>query len=529
MNNFYSLIYQSEVLKNNFEGRNYDFSSSPYRDVWEGYFSNKEDTIRLVFSVRSGEIALFMDQYRAQKKSNTMNFFESVSGNKVIDVTLAETDRFVTLSLNDGSKFVFTLFGNSPNVFLVKDGFIIDSFKDPSGNFGEPEPHPRSSAPKVKEPVTDDPRTWVLHSDLRFPRHLIQPVIEHYQLDSKSSNEITDVIEKLTRSMLHEPQFRVLDSGNICLIPDKLLPLSNEKIFPGINEAIRYTFYHTSAKRRLAARLGSIKPALEKLQKKTLGTLSQLQNAKKGLVRADEYEQWGHLLMSHAHISIERDTESVSIADFYNDNEEISISVDSQLSMAENAQNYYEKAGKARKSVEEAKKRLKDVQKKASSLDELLKSITEVNKVYELEAWEKENLELLTELGVIGGGKQKETLPYRRLEIDSYEIWLGKNAKSNDKLVARAHKEDVWMHARGVGGSHVLIRMNNSGEYPPKHILLKAASIAAWNSKARGSSLVPVIITKRKYITKPKGAPAGAVRVQKERVEMVEPKNYTEL
>lgn len=529
MNNFYSLIYQSDFLKDNFKGRKFDHSSSPYRDVWEGYFSNEEDSLRIVFSVRSGEIALFQDQYRAPKKSNTMNFFESVSGALVNEITLAETDRFITLALNNDSKLLFTLFGNSPNVFLIKEGIIADSFKDPSKNIGEPEPLPRSKASERKDPVNNDPRTWMLYADPRFPRHLIQPVIDHYDLASKTHNEIVSVTEKLSDSMLHEPQFRVLDSGNLCLIPDQLLTLSNDKVFNEINSAIRYTFYHTSGRRRLAARLSTIKPALEKLQKKTMATLNQLQDADKGLARADDYEQWGHLLMSQAHIQVEHDAECVIVNDFYNENEEVSIPVDSQLSMAENAQKYYEKAGKSRKSVEEAKKRLKEVENKVSLLIDLLEGISEVDRVFELEAWEKENVETLTELGIIGDGKQKEPLPFRRFEIESFEIWLGKNAKSNDKLVARSHKEDVWMHARGVGGSHLVIRMNNNGEYPPKHVLLKAASVAAWNSKARGSALVPVIITKRKYITKPKGAPAGAVRVQKERVEMVEPKNYSDL
>lgn len=529
MNNFYSLIYQSDFLKDNFKGRKFDFSSSPYRDVWEGYFSNDEDSLRIVFSVRSGEIALFQDQYRAPKKSNTMSFFESATGCIVHDISLAETDRFITLTLDNDSKLLFTLFGNSPNVFLIEEGLIADSFKDPSKNIGKPEPIPRSKPPERKVPVNNDPRSWILYTDPRFPRHLIQPVIDQYDLASKTNDEIINITSKLSGSMLHEPEFRVLDNGNLCLIPVKLLPLSDEKVFNEINDAIRYTFYHTSGRRRLAARLGSIKPALEKLLTKTKGTLNQLQDADKGLIRADEYEQWGHLLMSQAHIPVDHDAESVIIENFYKENEEVKIPVDSQLSMAENAQKYYEKAGKSRKSVEEAKKRLKEIESKIFIVTKLLEGISEVDRVYELEAWEKENSAALTELGIIGGGKQKEPLPFRKFEIESFEIWLGKNAKSNDKLVARAHKEDVWMHARGVGGSHLVIRMNNNGEYPPKHVLLKAASVAAWNSKARGSALVPVIITKRKYITKPKGAPAGAVRVQKERVEMVEPKNYSDL
>jgi predicted ribosome quality control (RQC) complex YloA/Tae2 family protein len=69
--------------------------------------------------------------------------------------------------------------------------------------------------------------------------------------------------------------------------------------------------------------------------------------------------------------------------------------------------------------------------------------------------------------------------------------------------------------------------MDNHKEMPPKKTLLKAASVAAYNSKARGSGLAPVIITKRKYVVKPKGAPTGTVRVNREEVEMVKPQKMS--
>ena len=80
------------------------------------------------------------------------------------------------------------------------------------------------------------------------------------------------------------------------------------------------------------------------------------------------------------------------------------------------------------------------------------------------------------------------------------------------------------MHARGVPGSHLVIRMGNEKKLPAKSVLLEAASYAAYNSKAKGMKLAPVIITKKKYVRKPKGSPPGAVLVDKEDVEMVTPK-----
>ncbi|MDX1641996.1 MAG: NFACT RNA binding domain-containing protein, partial [Balneolaceae bacterium] len=238
--------------------------------------------------------------------------------------------------------------------------------------------------------------------------------------------------------------------------------------------------------------------------------------------RVEKYEKYGHILMAHAHEKNEFN-DSVTFPDLYNPEKEVEIPVKPEQSLAENAQYYYEKSAKSKRNVKESKRRLKEIEKKLSHLKELQASLKEVDKLYEFQDWYKEHEQDLFDAGVLKAEAAKKAPPYRVLEIDGYEVWVGKNAKSNDQLTTDAHKEDVWMHARGVSGSHVVIRMDNHKEMPPKETLLKAASVAAWNSKARGSGLAPVIITKRKYVVKPKGAPTGTVRVNREEVEMVKP------
>ena len=154
----------------------------------------------------------------------------------------------------------------------------------------------------------------------------------------------------------------------------------------------------------------------------------------------------------------------------------------------------------------------------------MLEEINEINDLRDLEEWKKKYRKQLDDLGF--GKKQKEetNLPFHTLKIGDYQVWIGKNAKSNDKLVQFSHKEDIWMHARGVPGSHLVIRMANDKNMPQKNIIEEAASYAAYNSKAKGAELVPVIFTKKKYVRKPKGAAPGAVLVQKEEVELVKPK-----
>jgi len=99
----------------------------------------------------------------------------------------------------------------------------------------------------------------------------------------------------------------------------------------------------------------------------------------------------------------------------------------------------------------------------------------------------------------------------------------GKSAGNNDKLTfGFAHKEDMWLHARDVSGSHVIIKHKQKGIFP-KPVIEKAARIAAFFSKSKGSILTPVIYTPRKFVRKPKGAAPGAVIAEKEEMILVEP------
>lgn len=526
MNNFYSLIYLTEELNTKLKGSVFEASLSPHKDVWEAFFSKKEKSKRVIFSAHPSETALFHDRYRASKKSNVTHFFETLNGLQISEIILAKNDRFITFRFENGTRLLFQLFGNRPNVFLIENGIINESFKSPDEYTGQPAPEPRGASSKKELAENMSPKKAILATDMKFPRHLIQPVIDHYNLDEKSPDECRKITLKLVSAMFNNPEFRVLQSGNICLVPYHLLPLENLRTFSTMTEAIRYAYYKTSNERRLSSKKQTLEPAINRQIKKLRTTINQLKNADKGVERAEMYEQYGHLLMANAHKKMDPATNKMELENLFNDNESIEIPVKPGLSVAENAQRYYDKSSDSLRNVEESKRRLKEAREALKKVEDIKSSFDNIDRIYEFDDWYKEHESLLKETGILSGTQKKKAAPYRKAEIEGYEVWIGKSAKSNDTLTADAHKEDIWLHARGVSGSHVVIRMNNQKEMPPKSVLMKAASIAAWNSKARGSGLAPVIITKRKYVTKSKGLPPGAVRVQREDVEMVKPQKY---
>ncbi len=526
MNNYYILKYITDHLNQKLENANFAFSISPHRNVWEAYFY-KNDTgnngFRVIFSSTPGETALFTDQYRAPKKSNVVNFFEPLVEKKVKDVKLAEGDRLLTIRFHNSPALLFQLFGNKANVFLVKNDTIIDSFKNKNELEGKEVPRPRKPRDKGDPSPGLNARQLLLHYDQKLPRHLLDPIIGHYKLENAGAGRAREVVEMLTEAMINRPTFRVLSNGNLCIIPDDLLPLENRKTFDNINEAVKFAYYKASHLRRFDKRVQSIRPKLVKSLKKARKAIQQLEKADKANERADHYEECGHLLMAHAHKDHDRSKESIEVDDFYSEQERRKIELNPTLSIAENAKEYYDRAAKARRRIVESKRRDKEIKNEIDNLEKILESLDRVNNLYEFQDWEKKHEEQLMELGIGGGTGQRKSTPYYKTEFDGYEIWIGKNAKSNDKLTSAAHKEDIWLHARGASGSHVVIRMNNTPEKPPMHVIHRAASYAAWHSKMRGSQLVPVIFTKRKYVIKSKGTPAGAVRVQREEVVMAEP------
>jgi predicted ribosome quality control (RQC) complex YloA/Tae2 family protein len=103
-----------------------------------------------------------------------------------------------------------------------------------------------------------------------------------------------------------------------------------------------------------------------------------------------------------------------------------------------------------------------------------------------------------------------------------FEIRVGKNAKANDELLRISHKDDLWLHARDVPGSHVLVK-TKKGKNTPQPVIQRAAELAAHYSRASGEKLVPVMLTERKYVRKIKGSAAGLVKVEREKTILVEP------
>lgn len=523
--NYYEIIYLNRLLKNKLTGLVITNSVSPYKNYIEFFVEGEDDRFRLCYSSAPGNIALFLDSYRGAKKSNTINFFEEIYGKKIEKVSIPETDRWFYIYFENGYRLSFRLFSNRANVMLSQDNIIQEVYKE-YDKIGEEVPAPQVlDLFKVEEDISrKSTKNKLVALNPMLPRQNLEDLIRIHDLDSAEMEELEIFVRKMTNEMEEDPKFRLLENGETTQLSENTLPLKTEMEYDDINHLILDRYKNYSRNQRLKQRRSSLVKGLKTKIKRTTSGLKNLYQADKGLERAEKYEQWGHLLMANAHLDSGHKNE-LELDDLYNEGEKVKIPLKQGLDIAENAQRYYKKSASAERSYEEAVQRIPKMEKEKEKAESFLKKAQSINNLWEFQDWEKEHEDELKEYrNSDGNNSNTEQLPFYTLEIKGYPVWIGKNARSNDKLVQMAHKEDVWMHARKVAGSHLVIRMGNDKGMPPREVLLEAASYAAYNSKAKGTKLAPVIITKKKYVRKPKGSPHGAVLVDKEEVEMVEPR-----
>jgi predicted ribosome quality control (RQC) complex YloA/Tae2 family protein len=256
--------------------------------------------------------------------------------------------------------------------------------------------------------------------------------------------------------------------------------------------------------------------------------------------RADRYERWGHLLMAQqdaAEAQLRAAVEAaagaaeeppatvaVTLPDLFAEGAPVTLPLDPAKGAVGNAEHFYARARRTRRSREEAEARLDATLQQAETAQRLLDAVEALDTLDDVKRFRKAHAAALAPFL----GQKDESIarfPFRRFRLGGgFEVWVGRNARQNDELTFHtAQKYDLWMHARGVPGSHTVLHRPNRDAEPTKQQLYTAAAIAAHFSKARGSGLVPVMVTERKYVRSPKGSPPGAVAVEREDVLLVEP------
>lgn len=522
--NYYELIYLLGEFKTKFLKSWLKQSVTPFKNQLELFIENEEDSFRLIFNSSPGNSALFLDSFRPAKKTNTQQFFETIYGLPIQEIKLEENERLISFCFEDGYRLWFKLFGSKANAVLSKDERIIETFKDRDA-IGDDEPTPlipELFSINIDNTLPADRKLQVMLPIL--PKAWIKKLSEYHSFKDYTDEELLKFSKEIDLTLRTKAEFRILNGEEVSLIPESLLPAKTVDTTDNVNELVRIRFKNYAHNQRLHQRKSVLIKSIKRQLKRLESALQNLYQADKGLEKANQYEKYAHILMANAHHSISGET-NIELDDLYRQGHKIQIPLLRALNLAENAQRYYSRSSNSILSYQESIDKIPKLESKRTIYSDLLEEIETINDMRVLTEWAKTNRNYLSILEQNTRTKEEPSNAFYVKEYMGFTIWIGKNARSNDILVQKSHKEDIWLHARGVSGSHVLIRMNNSKNQPELIIIEEIASFAAYQSKAKGSQLVPVIYTKRKFIRKPKGAAPGAVLVQKENVLIVEPKN----
>ena len=278
-----------------------------------------------------------------------------------------------------------------------------------------------------------------------------------------------------------------------------------------LSEALETYFGTRDARDRLnqksASMIRMLKGQLERCQRKLAIQLEELSSAE----RMEEYRRMGEAINANLY-QLKKGMAEAVLPD-WNDPEggTITVPMDIRLTPSQNAQKYFKKYQKAR-SAREIAAQQRD--KTLAEMDYLEGMLLDVDKC----VGESELEEIRQELVRTGYMKKTtsrrqqrqlpQSRPYRYQSDDGIEILVGKNAAQNDRITLGAKPEELWLHAKDMPGSHVIIC--REGEIP-QTTMKQAALLAAWYSKGQRSSMVPVDYTLRKYVKKPSGAAPGRV------------------
>ncbi len=240
------------------------------------------------------------------------------------------------------------------------------------------------------------------------------------------------------------------------------------------------------------------------------------------------YRQTADLIMANL-THIPAGATEVEVIDFYTGQPRRIKLRGRELTPQRVAENLYRKAKNQQREVQELTERLARYETVAlRTLDQLpaLEALHAAAEFKTLRNWLRDE-HLTAELNQSKAEAALPASPFKEFESQGWRILVGRSAANNDELTLRhARKDDLWLHAKDVAGSHVIIRRPNPTQPVPRPVIEAAAALAAWYSKRKADSLCPVIVTPRKYVRKPRGAAAGAVRVEREeQVLLVRPAN----
>nr|WP_219921590.1 NFACT RNA binding domain-containing protein [Rufibacter sp. XAAS-G3-1] len=446
-------------------------------------------------------------------RQNSVDLFPALLGEEVVEVRVHRQERSFYLRFTNERVLLFKLFGNRSNVVLFVEDRAVELF------------HKK------------------LAKDLELDYRQMN---QNWQLEKKTFLATPQDLRKMLPTLGDVPWLYLQEKGYPALAPAKQWDLVQEMLQILENPSPYYlTTLHKLLRLSLLP-IGGIQETFsdpisalnafvpqyrsqEYFQKNYAATHKRFSRQLDGAQKIwwqiqEQLEQWHHgtpyaqtadVIMANL-TNIPAGSKEIELYDFYSDTTRL-VKLHATETPQKTAERLYRKAKNQKIELRLLEERATRKEEEVERLTRLLQELESIETAQQLRLFLKQHAPTQTTVPV--------DLPYHTFETMGFKILVGKNAKSNDKLTLKhTHKDDLWLHAKDVPGSHVVIKYQ-SGKTFPMPVLEAAAQLAGFYSKRKNDSLCPVLYTPKKYVRKPKGATPGSVIVEREKVLLVKPGN----
>ena len=514
-NNYYFLRRLSSQLGETLPGHVLISCYSQSKDELILTFATKKSQFTIKAALAQEFSCLSFPKEHARSRRNSVDLFEDLLHKRVVEVNQVLNDRSFSIQFEDDYQLLFKLHGNRSNLILFKDDELVSLFKKKI--IKDLELTPSSLYRSIDQ---SNEAFNAAEGNLTEVFPTFGPVVRSYLatlgFETKTVEQkwvlISEVLKNFDRSTFYITEIgervalTLFDVGNV-------IRTHNNPI-----EAITdfcLTYYK---QRAITAITRQLKDYWQRQQKMAHNYILKAERELNRLEAATGNKEIGDIIMANLG-QVPANSKSVELFDFYS-NQPITISLKENLSPQKNAEIYYRKAKNQKLQIENLQQSLQTKRALLQQSGEQLAHLSETTSVEELKL-------MLKQIGTEDKKEQSiKNRPYKLFNFMDYDILVGKNAKHNDTLTTKyAKKDDLWLHAKDVAGSHVVVKHKAGSNYP-RPVIERAAELAAYYSKRKTDSTCPVIYTEKKFVRKRKGDAPGVVVVEKEKVILVEPRAF---
>ncbi|TWT04680.1 NFACT family protein [Planomicrobium sp. CPCC 101079] len=451
-----------------------------------------------------------------------------IEGGVITEVTQHEMDRLIVLKIRSKNEIGddierelhVEIMGRHSNVILVDSErmMILDSLK-----------HLPPSVNSYRTVLPGQPYVFPPSQEKKDPFHSIEEAME------LEEREIVGTFAGFSPLNARELHFRIKEAadknaaaqqflndflsanpaghyieqdGKSYFSATQLSHISNEEmIFPSLGELLDRMYFAKAERDRVKQQAGDLERWLQNEIAKLKLKLKKLKKEQDQAEKRDLLQLNGELIMANLH-RITKGMKEIEVDNYYTD-EKVTIALDPRKTPIENSQRYYSRYQKAKTALVKTQEQIEKTIEDIDYFETLMQQVQQAG-ISDIEEIREE----LAEQGFMKAQKSKKKKKPTKPSVESYisstgtPISVGKNNKQNDYVTFKvAAKSDTWLHTKDIPGSHVIIHDND----PDETTLLEAAAIAAYFSKARESSSVPVDYTEARQVKKPNGAKPGFV------------------